>query len=57
MPRTETAKAEQALRQLIAAKTDVEYGTMLLTAAKTEPLVRRARTLVDLAVEIVRLGR
>lgn len=46
-------RAEQALRQLVSAKTDVEYGTTLLGAAKTEPLLRRARTLVDLASEII----
>jgi len=51
------AAAERALRELLAAKGDVEYGTELVTAAKAQPLVRRARTLVDLAIEIVRLGR
>lgn len=45
------------MRELISAKTDVEYGTALITAAKAEPLVRRAATLVALAVDIVRLGR
>jgi hypothetical protein len=49
--------AERALRELIAAKGYVEYGTVLVTDAKSGPLVRRARTLVELAVEIVRLGR
>jgi hypothetical protein len=29
----------------------------VVTAIKAEPLVRRARTLVELAIEIVRLGR
>lgn len=53
--RPEAAKAEQSLRQLVAAKSDVEYGTSLLSATKTEPLLRRARTLVDLAIGIVRL--
>lgn len=51
------APSEKALRELISAKADVEYGTALITAAKAEPLVRRARSLVELAVEIVRLGR
>jgi HEPN domain-containing protein len=55
--RSDTAAAERALRELISAKSDVEYGVALVTAAKAEPLVRRARTLVDLAVQIVRLGR
>jgi hypothetical protein len=55
--RPDTAAAERALRELTSAKSDVEYGIALVTAAKAEPLVRRARTLVDLAVQIVRLGR
>jgi hypothetical protein len=55
--RSAAATTERAMRELIAAKVDVEYGTALIPAAKAKPLVRRARTLVDLAVEIVRLGR
>lgn len=55
--RPDAAAAERSLRELIAAKGDVEYSTALINPAKAEPLVRRARTLVDLAVEIVRLGR
>lgn len=55
--RPEAATAERALRELIAAKRDVEYGPALITSAKADPLVRRARTLIELAVEIVRLGR
>jgi HEPN domain-containing protein len=55
--RTQATTAERGLRELLAAKGDVEYGTALVGAAKAEPLVRRARTLVDLAIEIVRLGR
>jgi hypothetical protein len=55
--RPEAATAERALRELIAAKGDVEYGTALINSAKAAPLVKRAHTLVDLAVEIVRLGR
>ena len=54
--RPEASAAERALRELIAAKGDVEYGTDVVTATKSEPLVRRSRTLVELAVEIVRLG-
>ena len=53
----EAASAERSLRDLIAIKGDVEYGTTLITLAKAEPVVRRARSLVDLAVEIVRAGR
>lgn len=55
--RPDSPAAERALRELISAKSDVEYGVALVTAAKAEPLVRRAKTLVDLAVQIVRLGR
>ena len=55
--RDAAAAAEKALRELVSAKSTVEYGTALITAAKAEPLLRRARTLVDLAGEIVRLGR
>ena len=49
--------AEKALRELVSAKSAVEYGTALITAAKAEPLIRHARTLVELAVQTVRLGR
>jgi HEPN domain-containing protein len=55
--RPESPAAERALRELISAKSDVAYGVALVTAAKAEPLVRRAKSLVDLAVQIVRLGR
>jgi HEPN domain-containing protein len=55
--RPEFTTAEKALRELLSAKADVEYGITLVTAAKAESLVRRARTLVELAVQIVRLGR
>ena len=55
--RRSAASAEKALRELVAAKGDVEYGTNLISAAKAEPLVRRAGTLVELAVGIVRLGQ
>jgi HEPN domain-containing protein len=55
--RPDATAAERALRELISAKSEVEYGVALVTAAKAEPLVRRARTLVELAVQIVRLGR
>ena len=51
------ASAEKSLRELLSARGDVEYGTALITATKAEPLVRRAGSLVELAVEIVRLGR
>jgi uncharacterized protein (UPF0332 family) len=55
--RPEAATAERALRELIGVKGEVEYSTALVNRAKAEPLVRRARALVDLAAEIVRLGR
>jgi hypothetical protein len=54
--RSQAASAEKALKELVAAKADVEYGSSLLTAAKAEPMVRRARSLVALADGIVRLG-
>ena len=54
--RPEAASAEKALRELITIKGDVEYGTTLITLAKADPLVRRAKTLVDLAKQIVRPG-
>lgn len=55
--RPQATTTERGLRELLAAKGDVEYGTALIGSAKAEPLVRRARTLVDSAIEIVRLGR
>jgi len=55
--RPDARAAERGLRELLSAKGDVEYGTALIASTKAEPLVRRARTLVDLAIEIVRLGR
>ena len=55
--RPESTTAERALRELVSAKGDVEYGVALVTATKAESLVRRAHNLVELAVQIVRLGR
>lgn len=55
-PRKYLASGEGSLRALIAAKGDVEYGAALLTDSKAEPLVRRARSLVELATQVVRLG-
>ena len=54
--RAEAPAAEKALRELISAKGDVEYGTALVTDNKAEQLVRRAQLLVQLATRIVRLG-
>ena len=51
------ANAEKALRELVAAKSDVEYGTLVITATRAEPLLRRAASLVELAEQVVRLGR
>lgn len=51
------ASAERSLRELVSMKAEVEYGTLLVTQARAEAAVRRARSLVALAVEIVRLGR
>lgn len=53
--RDQAASAEKALRELLSATSEVEYGTALITAGKAGPLVRRARVLVELAIEIVRL--
>lgn len=55
--RSESAASTRALRELLAAKSDVEYGAQMVTAAKAQPLVRRSRMLVDLAVGVVRVGR
>lgn len=54
--RPDAPSAERALRELIAVKGDVEYGTTLVTIGKADLLVRRARTLVDLAKQVVRPG-
>ena len=54
--RADAAAEEKALRELFGAKAGVEYGTALLSATKAEPLVRRAQRLVELAIQIVRLG-
>lgn len=55
--RPEAAAAERALRELVTAKGDVEYGTALVDATEAKQLVRRARSLVDLTTSIVRLGQ
>lgn len=55
--RPQAAAAEKALRELVTAKSDVEYGVALVQKTKAEPLIRRARTLLELAVEIVRLDQ
>ncbi|MGB3956052.1 MAG: hypothetical protein WBL05_12345 [Brooklawnia sp.] len=54
--RPDAPGAERALRELISSKADVEYGVTLIAAVKAEALVRRARSLVELAVRIVRLN-
>lgn len=54
--RADAATAEKALRELLAAKAVVEYSTAMFTRTKAEPLLRRARALVDLATRIVHLG-
>lgn len=54
--RTEAASAERALRELSGAKSSVEYGTRLVDSTQATALVRRARSLVELATKIVRLG-
>lgn len=49
--------AERCLRELVSAKSEVEYGTSLMSGPKSEALVRRARTLVRTAKDIVVLRR
>jgi hypothetical protein len=51
-----TAAAGDAIHAGISAKAGVEYGTALLSVTKAEPLVPRAWRLVELAIQIVRLG-
>jgi hypothetical protein len=43
--RMEATTAQKALRELLSAKGDVEYGVALVTATQAEPLVRRASML------------
>lgn len=52
--RADAAAAEKALRELISMKGDVEYGTTAPTTAQATQLARRARTLVELADDIIR---
>lgn len=54
--RPDAAAAEKAMRELVSNKAAVEYGVTLISAAKAEALVRRARSLVELALRIVRLN-
>jgi HEPN domain-containing protein len=51
------AAAERALRDLVGAKTDVEYSAKPVTAAAAKILLRRARTLVEWARLIVQGGQ
>lgn len=44
------------MRELVSSKAAVEYGVTLISAVKAEALVRRARSIVVLAVRIVRLN-
>jgi uncharacterized protein (DUF885 family) len=44
-----TASAERAIRELIGAKSIIEYSAEATSAARALQLVRRARTLVDIA--------
>jgi hypothetical protein len=43
------AECERALRELIGAKSDVEYGAFMVTEAKAKALLRRATLLVERA--------
>jgi len=55
--REDAAPAERALKELLAAKSVVEYGSAPVPEVKATALVRRARSLYDLGVEVVRLSR
>jgi len=48
----DAALYEKALRELIGAKSDVEYGAFMIGEAKAKALVRRAQTLVDAATKL-----
>jgi len=50
--RPEAASCERALRELIGAKSDVEYGAFMIEQPKAAVLVRRAQTLVDTAARL-----
>ncbi|MCL2471039.1 MAG: hypothetical protein FWF25_04775 [Propionibacteriaceae bacterium] len=50
--RPEAAKCERALRDLIGAKSGVEYGVFMIEPSKAAILVRRAQTLVDTAARL-----
>ncbi|MBB1513267.1 hypothetical protein H5399_12420 [Tessaracoccus sp. MC1627] len=54
--RPDAAGAEKGLRELVSNKADVEHGVSLMSAVKAEALVRRARSLVEIAVRVVRLN-
>lgn len=53
----EAAAVEKALRELIASKSDVEYGASLVSLTKAEPFVRRARLLVNVAERVLATAR
>jgi len=48
----EGAPCERALRELIGAKSDVEYGVFMIEQPKAAALVRRAQMLVDTAARL-----
>ena len=54
--RANASPAERSLRELLAAKADVEYGVEVYPEAKAKALLRRADSLVELAAAIVRRG-
>jgi len=43
---------EKALRELLSAKTEVEYGVFMIGNAKAKALLRRAQVLVDAAIRL-----
>jgi hypothetical protein len=54
--RPETAAAERAVRELVGAKSEVEYGVDLATESQAKAMLRRAQYLVNLSTTIIRLG-
>jgi hypothetical protein len=46
------AECERALRELIGAKSDVEYGVFMITETKAKALLRRATQLVERADQL-----
>jgi len=48
----EATQLEKALRELVSAKADVEYGVFMIGDTKAKALVRRAQALVNAATRL-----